>query len=65
MTPTRPSHTPEFIGAQRVVLGTVEAIFAGLPNHAILLTARRRRFQWLTDRSMAGIITGEKGNTPV
>ncbi len=63
MTPTRPSHTLEFIVAQRVVFDTVEAIFAGLPNHAILLTAPCRRYRWLKDRSM-GMITGEKGITP-
>lgn len=64
MTPTRPSHTVEFIGAQRAVLDPVEAICAGLPNHAILLAALGRRCRWPKDRGTAAIITGEKGATP-
>ena len=49
------------IGAKRVVLDTVEALFAGLPNHAILRAELRRLFGWLKDRGMTAIITGEKG----
>ncbi|MGZ9059735.1 MAG: circadian clock protein KaiC [Burkholderiaceae bacterium] len=47
------------IGAKRVVLDTVEALFAGLPNHAILRAELRRLFRWLKDRGMTAIITGE------
>ena len=49
------------IGAKRVVLDTVEALFAGLPNHAILRAELRRLFRWLKDRGMTAIITGERG----
>ena len=49
------------IGAKRVVLDTVEALFAGLPNHAILRAELRRLFRWLKDRGMTAIITGENG----
>jgi circadian clock protein KaiC len=49
------------IGAKRVVLDTVEALFAGLPNHAVLRAELRRLFRWLKDRGMTAIITGEKG----
>ena len=49
------------IGAKRVVLDTLEALFAGLPNHAILRAELRRLFRWLKDRGMTAIITGEKG----
>lgn len=49
------------IGAKRVVLDTIEALFAGLPNHAILRAELRRLFRWLKDRGMTAIITGEKG----
>ncbi len=49
------------IGAKRVVLDTVEALFAGLPNHAILRAELRRLFGWLKDRGMTAIITGERG----
>jgi circadian clock protein KaiC len=53
------------IGAKRVVLDTVEALFAGLPNHAILRAELRRLFRWLKDRGMTAIITGEKGEASI
>ncbi len=52
----------EAIGAKRVVLDTVEALFAGLPNEAILRSELRRLFRWLKDRKITAIITGEKGD---
>jgi circadian clock protein KaiC len=51
------------IGAKRVVLDTLEALFAGLPNHAILRAELRRLFRWLKDQGMTAIITGEKGDS--
>jgi circadian clock protein KaiC len=53
------------IGAKRVVLDTVEALFAGLPNHAILRAELRRLFRWLKDRRMTAVITGEKGEASI
>ncbi len=49
------------IGAKRVVLDTVEALFAGLPNEAILRAELRRLFRWLKKRGVTVIITGEQG----
>jgi circadian clock protein KaiC len=49
------------IGAKRVVLDTVEALFAGLPDHAILRAELRRLFRWLKERGVTALITGEKG----
>src|SRR5450755_3262288 len=57
----RLGHAIDSIGAKRVVLDTVEALFAGLPNHAVLRAELRRLFRWLKDRGMTAIITGEKG----
>ena len=57
----RLGHAIDTIGAKRVVLDTVEALFAGLPNHAILRAELRRLFRWLKDRGMTAIITGERG----
>src|SRR5450756_639816 len=37
------------IGAKRVVLDTIEALFSGLPNPLILRTELRRLFRWLKD----------------
>ncbi len=49
------------IGAKRVVLDTVEALFAGLGNQAILRSELRRLFEWLKDKGVTAIITGERG----
>jgi len=50
------------IGAKRVVLDTIEALFSGLSNTAILRAELRRLFHWLKERGMTAIITGESGN---
>jgi len=49
------------IGAKRVVLDTIENLFAGLSNHGILRAELRRLFTWLKDKGVTAIITGEKG----
>jgi circadian clock protein KaiC len=49
------------IGAKRVVLDTIETLFSGLSNPAILRTEIRRLFGWLKDRGMTTVITGERG----
>ncbi len=56
----RLGHAIDTIGAKRVVLDTIEALFAGLPNHAVLRAELRRLFRWLKDRGVTAIITGEK-----
>jgi circadian clock protein KaiC len=57
----RLGHAVDSIGAKRVVLDTLEALFAGLPNHAILRAELRRLFRWLKDRGLTAVITGERG----
>jgi len=49
------------IGAKRVVLDTIESLFAGLPNQLILRAELRRLFRWLKDKGVTAIITGERG----
>ncbi len=49
------------IGAKRVVLDTIENLFAGLSNQAILRAEIRRLFQFLKDKGVTAIITGERG----
>lgn len=49
------------IGAKRIVLDTLEALFAGLPNHMILRAELRRLFRWLKGRGMTAVITAERG----
>jgi circadian clock protein KaiC len=49
------------VGAKRVVLDTIESLFAGLSNDGILRAELRRLFRWLKDRGMTTVITGERG----
>lgn len=48
-------------GAKRVGIDSLEALFAGLPNEAILRAELRRLFRWLKEREVTVVITGEKG----
>jgi len=57
----RLGYAVDSIGAKRVVLDTLEALFSGLPNHAILRAELRRLFRWLKDRKLTAVITGERG----
>jgi len=50
------------IKAKRVVLDTIESLFAGLPNQLILRAELRRLFRWLKDKGVTAIITGERGD---
>lgn len=50
------------IGAKRVVLDTIEALFSELPNATILRAELRRLFHWLTDRGVTAVVTGESGD---
>ena len=49
------------VGAKRVVLDTVEALFGALRNEALLRSELRRLFRWLNDRGVTAIVTGERG----
>jgi circadian clock protein KaiC len=49
------------IKAKRVVLDTIETLFAGLSNASILRAELRRLFRWLKDKGVTAIITGERG----
>lgn len=49
------------IGAKRVVLDTIENLFSGLTNQSVLRAEIRRLFEWLKNKGVTTIITGEKG----
>jgi circadian clock protein KaiC len=49
------------IGAKRVVLDTIEALFSGLQNEGVLRAELRRLFRWLKEKGVTAIITGERG----
>lgn len=57
----RLGHAIDSIGAKRVVLDTIENLFVGLSNLAILRSELRRLFQWLKKKRVTAIITAEKG----
>jgi circadian clock protein KaiC len=50
------------IGAKRVVLDTIEVLFGALTNLAILRAELKRLFEWLKDKGVTAIITGERGD---
>ncbi len=49
------------IGAKRVVLDTIEVLFSGFRNTAILRSELQRLFRWLKSKGVTAIVTGEKG----
>ncbi len=51
----------EMVGARRVVLDTIETIFAGFNNESILRSEIRRLFRWLKEKGVTAIVTGERG----
>ncbi len=57
----RLGHAIDTIKAKRVVLDTLEALFSGLDNQAILRAELRRLFHWLKLKGVTAIITGEQG----
>lgn len=57
----RLAHAIDSIGAKRVLLDTIESLFSGLVNLAILRAELRRLFRWLKNKGVTVIITGEQG----
>jgi circadian clock protein KaiC len=49
------------IGAKRVAIDSLEALFSALPNEAILRAELRRLFRWLKEKGVTAVITGEQG----
>lgn len=50
------------IGAKRVVLDTLEAVFSGFANSGMLRAEIRRLFRWLKDRGLTTVVTAERGD---
>ncbi|HEY4816645.1 MAG TPA: circadian clock protein KaiC [Candidatus Acidoferrum sp.] len=57
----RLQHAVESVGAKRVVLDTMEAIFSGFSNTGLLRAEIRRLFRWLKDHGLTTVVTAEKG----
>jgi circadian clock protein KaiC len=50
------------IGARRVVLDTIEALFGAFQAQAVVRAELVRLFRWLKDRAVTAIVTGERGD---
>ena len=57
----RLGHAIDSIGAKRIVLDTLEALFAGLDDQGRLRAELRRLLRWLKDRGVTAVITAERG----
>jgi circadian clock protein KaiC len=58
----RMAHAIDAIGARRVVLDTVDVLFAGMLDPGIVRAELIRLFRWLKDRGLTAIVTAERGN---
>jgi len=58
----RLQHAVETVGAKRVVLDTLQALFSGFSNPGILRAEIRRLFRWLKERGLTAVVTAEKGD---
>lgn len=50
------------IGARRVAIDSIEVLFSGLSNTAILRAELSRLFRWLKTKGVTAVITAEKGD---
>src|SRR6202171_5191296 len=48
------------VGARRIVLDTIEALFGELPNPGILRAEIRRLFGWLKEKGLTTVVTAER-----
>ncbi len=58
----RLGHAIDSIGAQRVVLDTIEALFSAFSNEALLRAELRRLFRWLKEKGVTAVVTAERGD---
>jgi circadian clock protein KaiC len=61
----RLNHAIDSIGAKRVVLDTIEALFSAFTSDVILRAELRRLFRWLKDKGVTAVITGERGEKSI
>jgi circadian clock protein KaiC len=57
----RLEHAIDSIGAKRVVLDSIESLFAGINDAGILRIEIKRLFRWLKDKEVTAMVTGEPG----
>lgn len=57
----RLQHAVDSVGAKRICLDTLEALFSSFSNEGVLRAELRRLFRWLKERNLTTVITAEKG----
>lgn len=57
----RLKHAVDSVGAKRICLDTLEALFSGFSSEGVLRAELRRLFRWLKDQNLTTVITAEKG----
>ena len=57
----RLDHALRTVRGRRIVLDTIESLFAGLSDAGVLRAELRRLFAWLKVRGITAVITGERG----
>jgi circadian clock protein KaiC len=57
----RLQHAVDSVGAKRICLDTLEALFSSFRNEGVLRAEFRRLFRWLKERNLTTVITAEKG----
>ena len=54
-------HAIDSVGAKRVVLDSIESLFAGITDAGVLRVEIKRLFRWLKEKRVTAIVTGEPG----
>ncbi len=57
----RLEHAIEDIGAKRVVIDSIESLFAGVRDPGVLRLEVKRLFRWLKTKKVTALVTGEPG----
>ena len=57
----RLDHAIDIIGAKRVVLDSIDSLFAGVTDFGILRLEIKRLFRWLKEKHVTAIVTCEQG----
>ncbi|MBC7366557.1 MAG: circadian clock protein KaiC [Undibacterium sp.] len=57
----RLEHAIDSIGAKRVVIDSIESIFAGVTDPGTLRLEIKRLFRWLKNKQVTSVVTGEPG----
>lgn len=58
----RLEHAIKRLKAKRILLDTIEVLFSGLGNEAILRAELRRLFRWLSNHGLTAMVTAERGD---